>query len=215
MRQTNFQSVLQTPPYPKNRTKSGRLKMLLLLLVCASPVIASYVSYHVIKLQGQTNLGILVPQVSAPSLTATTIDGKTIYLPALKGQWLLVSASGGACNAQCQEHLYLQRQLRETFGKEKGRIDWIWFVTDDAPIDAKLIPALQTATVLRLSQQQLSTWLQPAIGNVLSDHLYVVDPMTNWMMRFPADFSDKTATLAKKDLTRLLTCSASWDREGR
>ncbi|MGH8254506.1 MAG: hypothetical protein ACRES2_10705, partial [Steroidobacteraceae bacterium] len=36
------------------RTLAGRLKMLLLLLVCAAPVVASYVTYFVIRPQGHT-----------------------------------------------------------------------------------------------------------------------------------------------------------------
>jgi hypothetical protein len=29
--------------------------------------------------------------------------------------------AGGACDADCQKHLYLQRQLRESLGKDKDR----------------------------------------------------------------------------------------------
>ena len=53
-----------------------------------------------------------------------------LVLPALKGQWLLVSVSGGACDASCEGHLYLQRQLRESLGREKDRVDWVWLVDD-------------------------------------------------------------------------------------
>jgi hypothetical protein len=43
------------------RTRRGRIQMLLLLLACASPVIASYFTYYVIKpTGGKTNLGTLV-----------------------------------------------------------------------------------------------------------------------------------------------------------
>ena len=44
------------------------------------------------------------------------------------------------------------------------------------------------------------------------DHLYVVDPMGEWMMRMPADPSPQKV---KRDLDRLLRASASWDRAGR
>jgi hypothetical protein len=68
------------------------------------------------------------------------------------------------------------------------------------------------AYALRVSASVLSQWLEPAPGQKLSDHLYLVDPMGNWMMRFPADID---ATKAKRDLERLLRASASWDRAGR
>ena len=50
-------------------------------------------------------------------------DGKPVPLPSLKGQWLLVSVAGGACDAACEQHLYLQRQLRESLGQDKDRVD--------------------------------------------------------------------------------------------
>ncbi|HSB99262.1 MAG TPA: hypothetical protein VLE45_05055, partial [Burkholderiaceae bacterium] len=66
--------------------------------------------------------------------------------------------------------------------------------------------------VLRLAPQQVQAWLKPAAGHALEDHLYVVDPMGEWMMRMPA-----TANPAKvrRDLERLLRASASWDTAGR
>ena len=107
-------------------------------------------------------------------------------LPSLKGQWLLVSVAGGACDAACERHLYLQRQLRESLGKDKERVDWVWLVADGAPVRERLRPALSQATVLQVDARALAQWLAPAPGHQLADHLYVVDPLGNWMMRFPA-----------------------------
>ena len=122
-------------------TRHGRWKMLAVLLVCAAPVIASYFTYYVVRPDGRRNYGELIqPQRSLPDLAAVAPDGSPARLPALKGQWLLVSVGGGACDALCQQHLYLQRQLRESVGKEKGRVDWIWLVTDAAPLPADISP---------------------------------------------------------------------------
>lgn len=49
----------------------------------------------------------------------------------------------------------------------------------------------------------------------MADHLYVVDPMGNWMMRFPAAMDTAGAAKAKRDLERLLRASSSWDEAGR
>jgi hypothetical protein len=49
----------------------------------------------------------------------------------------------------------------------------------------------------------------------LQDHLYVIDPMGNFMMRFPANMDVSAASKAKRDLERLLKASASWDQAGR
>lgn len=209
-------TVHSLPEPNQDRTKNGRLKMLMVLLLCASPVVASYFTYYVIRPEGRRNFGELIdPQRTAPALVTTSLDGQSVNLQTLKGQWLLVSVSGGACDAACQNHLYLQRQLREALGKEKERLDWVWLISDAAPVPSALQPALKGATVLRLPAEQLSTWLQPAKGQLLADHLYVVDPMSNWMMRFPPGFNAEAATKAKRDMERLLRASGSWDNAGR
>jgi hypothetical protein len=197
-------------------TRLGRWKMFMVLLVCAAPVVASYVTYYLIRPQARQNFGTLVdPQRPLPDMQAVALAGKQTNVRALKGQWLLISVAGGACDAQCQRHLYLQRQLREGVGKEKERVDWVWLVSDDAAIAPSLLPALATATVLRVPSAQLETWLQPEQGTALQEHLYVVDPLGNWMMRFPARMDVDQAPKVKRDMERLLRASAFWDTAGR
>lgn len=201
---------------PTHRTRSGRWKMLAVLLVCAAPVVASYFTYYVVRPEGRRSFGALVePQRPLPALDARALDGRAVPLPSLQGQWLLISVAGGACDASCERHLYLQRQLRESLGKDKDRIDWVWLVHDEAPVREALQPALATALVLRVDAQQLSQWLLPAPGQAVADHLYLVDPRGNWMMRFPARLDREGAASAKRDLERLMRASASWDEAGR
>ena len=198
------------------RTARGRLSMLAVLLVCAAPVLASYLTYYVIRPEARRNYGELIdPQRPLPAIAGSTLAGKPVPLPSLKGQWLLVSVAGGACEGACERHLYLQRQLRESLGQDKERVDWVWLVADGAPVREPLRPALSQAVVLRVAGHALEQWLAPAPGRSLSDHLYVVDPMGNWMMRFPAGLDTDGAAKARRDLERLLRASASWDRPGR
>lgn len=199
------------------RSRGGRLKMLGVLLVCAAPVIASYLTYYVLRPEGRRNFGELIdPQRPLPEQQPFTArDGATGVLGQLKGQWLLVSVAPGACDAACRNHLYLQRQLRESLGKDKDRLDWVWLVSDAAPIPDDIAPGLQQATVLRTDAQALGRWLAPAPGRQLPDHLYVVDPLGHWMMRFPAGLDQAGAARAKRDLERLLRASSSWDQPGR
>ena len=200
----------------EQRTRQGRWKMLFVALVCAAPVLASYFTYYVVRPESRRSHGELIePQRPIPSIMGRTLDGKTVALPTLQGQWLLVSVAGGACDAACERHLYLQRQLREGLGRDKDRLDWVWFVTDDAPVREALKPALQKATVLRVDAAQLAQWLSPARGQQLADHLYVVDPLGHWMMRFPPATDLAAAAKTRKDLERLMRASAGWDQAGR
>ena len=196
--------------------RRARWKLLLLLLVCVSPVVASYFTYYVVRPEGRRNFGTLVqPQRPMPDLATTAPQGHSGSLRSLRDQWLLVSVAPARCDERCQNHLYLQRQMRESLGKEKDRLDWVWLVTDGAPLPKALEPGLQQATVLRVDAAALAQWLEPEAGHALSDHLYLVDPMGNWMMRFPPGLDTAAAAKAKRDLERLLRASASWDTAGR
>ena len=198
------------------RTRAGRWKMLAVMVICAAPVIASYLTFYVVRPEGRRNFGELVePQRALPDLVATTLDGKSVNLRTLKDQWLLVSVSSGQCNALCANHLYLQRQLREGLGKDKDRLDWVWLIDDAAPVADALLPALKDATVLRVALPTLTQWLAPQTGHALEDHLYLVDPLGNWMMRFPAHVDTQGAVKVRRDLDRLLRASSHWDKAGR
>ena len=193
--------------------------MIAVLLVCAAPVIASYVTYYVIRPEGRRNYGELItPQRPLPAAATTDLNGKPGELALLKNQWLLINVASAACDAACQQRLYFQRQLRESLGKGKDRLERVWLIPDSsdaASVDARLKPALAEATVLRVPADVLTQWLPAAQGQRVEDHLYVVDPLGNLMLRFPANMDAAGAAMAKRDLDRLLRASGSWDKEGR
>jgi hypothetical protein len=200
----------------ERRTRVGRWKMTVVLLMCAAPVVASYLTYYVWRPEARSVFGTLMdPQRPLPDLVGTALDGTPVNLRTLKGQWLLVSVAGGACDAQCQNYLYMQRQLRESLGKEKDRVDRVWLIDDQTPVSEALLPAISEATVLRVEKTALARWLTADAGRALQDHLYLVDPLGNWMMRFPAGLDMTGAAKAKRDIGRVLRASASWDTAGR
>ena len=199
------------------RTRAGRMKMLLVLAICAAPVIASYVTYYFIRPDGRTNYSELIqPLRPIPAgLRLADLKGGAVKAESLKGQWLLVVVSRAACDAACVQHLWLQRQLRETLGREKDRVDKVWLIDDAGTPDAKALEGVTThtdATVLRASYDELAEWLQPERGHALEDHLYIVDPLGNWMMRAPPDADPAKL---KRDIDKLLRASAGWDKPGR
>lgn len=200
----------------RQRTTSGRLKMIAVLLVCAAPVVASYFTYFVIRPSGGSAYGTLIqPTVGTPALQVSDLDGQPVALRSLKGQWLLVAVDGGACAQACEQRLYMQRQLREMTGRERERIDKVWLVVDDAPVRPALREALRATpgmTILRAPRDAVAAWLRPAESQRLEDHLYLVDPMGEWMLRVPAQADPSRV---KRDLERLLRASASWDQPGR
>ena len=201
------------------RTRSGRIKMLLVLLVCASPVIASYLAFFFYRPDAGANYSeLIVPARAAPPATAlplADLQGRPVDPASLQAQWLLVVVGDGRCDAACERALVLQRQLRETLGRERERVDKIWFVTDDAPLRPELAAATSAGvavTILRTPRAALAQWLAPGAGHALEQHMYVVDPMGQWMMRVPVD---PDPAKLKRDIDRLLRASVSWDLPGR
>ena len=209
-------ALAEAQPDPRRKTH-GRLKMLLVLAMCISPVVASYFTYFVIKPQGRTNYSDLIsPSRDLPSdLPVQDLNGQAVPALSLRGQWLMVVVAGSACGAACEKSLYLQRQLRETLGREKGRIDKVWFVTDLGTPRAEVMQAVSAgtpATVLRVPREALAKWFTPATGQALEAHIYLVDPMGQWMMRVPPN---PDPAKLKRDIEKLLRASASWDLPGR
>lgn len=202
----------------RRRTIAGRLRMLLVLAVCAAPVVASYLAYYVFQPQGRVNYGTLYepPRAWPDGLALSTLDGATVAPSTLDGQWLLVVVGPAACEAACEKRLFIQRQLREMLGRERDRLDKVWLVTDAAPLRPELRRALEAppapATLLRVSHEALARALPAEAGRALEDHLYLVDPRGQWVMRMPAE---PEPGRVRRDIDRLLRASSSWDRAGR
>lgn len=199
------------------RTARGRAKMLLVLLVCALPVIASYITYYVVRPDGRSNYSELIqPSRAAPAdLGLSDLQGAAISTQSLRGQWLLLVVAPGACDEACERMLWLQRQLRETLGRDKDRVDKVWLIPDAGVPSARTLQAIAQggpATALRADPAALGRWLGRSAPWGSSQQIYIVDPMGDWMMRSPAN--PEPAKL-KRDLEKLLRASAGWDTPGR
>lgn len=186
--------------------KSGRWKMLGLLAICAAPVIASYLAYYVIKPEGRTNYGTLLDPRAypVPRLGGQTLDGKPVELDAYKGKWLMVHVDSAACAAPCQKKLYDMRQLRTAQGKERDRIERVWLITDQAPLDTVTLREYDGTRLLRVAPAVLQAWLPTQPGATLNEHIYMIDPLGNLMMRWPKDADPNKI---KRDVSKLLRAS--------
>lgn len=209
---------LPTPGDSARSSLSGRLKLLGVLLACSLPVLVAYFVFYVVRPQGEAGFGELITPVRpVPEVLATGLDGAQQPLSSLKAQWLLVKVDGGACVQDCQKQLTVLRQFRLMLGKDMDRIDWLWLINDQTPVDAKLAASLKhdRATVLRVDADTLNTWLPTPADKSQKDYLFVVDPMGNTMMRFPSRLDSAGAAKAKRDMEHLLRASLPWDPPGR
>ena len=188
--------------------RRGRWTLILLVIVCAAPILISYFTYYVIKpTGGTTSYGTLIePQRAIPaSLTVTDDDGHTVPLASLTGRWLMISVDGGACDEACAQKLYFMRQVRATQGTERERIVTVWLRTDDTPVAQLLKTAYPDTRMLRADPAALAQWLLATDSTSDTDHIFLVDPHGHLMMRFPAH---PDPSKIKGDVTKLLKWSS-------
>jgi cytochrome oxidase Cu insertion factor (SCO1/SenC/PrrC family) len=198
-----------------------RTKFLLLMGFFIAPVVAAYISYFGWRPAGHTNYGDLIPPTPLQHTQGATADGQPLDLETLRGQWLMVHVGPAACDATCTQLLYYMRQTRIAQGKEQSRIDRVWVVEDGGVPAAKALegqdalvvwkpaspdfvrqfalPAQATTTQAATTQP---TTTQPTTTH--NAHIYLVDPLGNLMLRFPADPDPKKIM---KDLKLLLKAS--------
>jgi len=194
----------------KGARKRGRWMLWLVLLVCASPLIASYFTYYVIKPEKRNNYGTLIDQRAhpVPAMATTTLDGRPQALEQFKGKWVMLMVGSGACLDVCQKQLFALRQLRLMQGKEADRIERVWLITDEAPLDTLIIREYDGTHMLRADGTTVTRWLPVDSGTTPADHIYLIDPLGHLMMRFPKDPQLQQVRKVYKDVNKLLKASA-------
>ncbi len=191
----------------QNKQQStGRWKLFAVIAVCAAPVIASYLTYYVIKPEGRTNYGALIDPRAypIPALGTTLLDGKPVALDAYKGKWVLLQVNDADCRDACKKKLVEMRQLRLMQGKEMDRIERVWLITDEKPLETIVMREYDGTHMLRAKPDAVRAWLPAEPGTTAADHLYMIDPLGNLMMRFPKDADPNKV---KKDIAKLLKAS--------
>jgi hypothetical protein len=197
---------LSKPAEPQQR-KRGRWMLWVVLLVCASPLIASYFTFYVLKPEKRNNYGTLIDQRAhpVPAMATTTLDGKPAALEQFKGKWVMLMAAPGACEDACRKQLFTMRQLRLMQGKEMERIERVWLITDNAPLDTLVIREYDGTHMLRANAGAVANWLPADPGTSVTDHIYMIDPLGHLMMRFPKDPEPRKV---HKDIYKLLKASS-------
>jgi hypothetical protein len=159
--------------------------------VCLAPVLAGWLLYFSgWRPEATGNYGELI----APR----TLSGA--QFDALRGKWVLVVFDAAACDAYCEKKLYFMRQVRRTQGKDMERIERLWVITGGGKPRAGLLAAIEGT---RIAGQKGLPSAREFPGNLV-DHIYLVDPLGNLMLRFPRD-PDPSKMV--KDLQRLMKYS--------
>lgn len=125
----------------------------------------------------------------------------------LHGKWTLLYISLGQCDEACKENIYRMRQIRMAVIRYADRLQRVW-MTDlaDTGMVKNLLQEYQGTKLLDLNRARAVLSLdQFALGEdddpLQADHLYVIDPFGNLVLRYRMD-TDPVGII--KDLRRLL-----------
>jgi hypothetical protein len=178
----------------ERKTPSARFNLIAIGAIAALPLVGSYLLFVLWKPTAFVNYGELI----GPTLL---IELQTGAAPELKGKWVFLMADSGRCDAYCLRKLYAMRQVRLTQGKDMDRIERAWLLDDGVTPAASVTDEYRGTRLLAANPALLDKL--PAAASV-RDHIYLVDPLGNVMMRFPRDADPSRM---KKDIARLLRAS--------
>lgn len=192
-------SPTQVPPKQPSRLRS-KAPLFVILALCLAPLVLALLAYYVpalgLRPAESTAYGELIqpqrPMPEAAALPLTTLDGQPFDLNTLRGKWLLVSADEGACPESCVEKLFILRNSHASQGKNVERLARVWFLTDGAPVPEQIKQAYVGTHMLRADPERLANYLAPQASAAereaaLKAPMWIIDPLGNLMLEFPAD----------------------------
>lgn len=194
-----------------SRQAAGRRKIILLAALAALPLIVAYGLYFSGWRPAATgNYGeLLQPPRPVADATFTLLEGQSLRFSELHGKWTLISFGAAECPGPCERNLKKILQVITTQGKNAERVQSVFVATDAKARDwlyysMKDYPGVRAIVGPPEAVVQLTRQFMLSPGNPPDGRIYVVDPLGNLIMSYPADAD---ANRMRKDLARLLRAS--------
>jgi len=194
-------------------TRRGRLRLLLVIAIFVTPVVLACALYfggwrpETPRAHGE----LVTPARPVADAELRTLDGKAVAFSAFQRQWLLLYFGSSECAAACERALVNMRQVIAAQGRQAQRVRAAMVVTDTRALSSlrQLLSAHPDLTPLTAAPEQLARLARefelPAGGALAGQHrIYVIDPLGNFMLSYPADVDPNGM---RKDLQRLLRYS--------
>ena len=173
--------------------------MLVLLL---SPVVISYTLFFMGYRPGSINYGELL---DVQKLSGSGVTQKTNIIFRIKdlhGKWIMLTVDSGQCDESCRSKLYYMRQIRTMQNKEMHRIERLWLVDDNVPGEDELWNEYDGTIIVNARDSELLDLIPTK--EIQRNHIYLIDPLGNLMMRFPENIEPRKLS---DDIKRLLHVS--------
>jgi len=191
----------------------ARRKLLLLASLFVLPMLVAYALYYsgwrpeTVHPHGE----LVQPARPVADAALVLLDGKPIRFSELRGKWALITFSAAECLKPCERNLTKMRQIIAAQGKEADRLQSVLVVTDGKALDwlryaIQDYPGMRAVVGPPEAVDALAREFTLPAGGPLDNlnRVYLMDPLGNFMMSYPAD-ADPTGM--RKDLARLLRIS--------
>lgn len=190
---------------PDPRQRKGRRMLLLLLVLFALPVaIVLFMYGSGWRPAGASHGELLRPPLALTLPQLRDVQGRDFGPEQWRDRWHLVYA-GRTCDAACLAQVHVLRQVHVALNKEMDRMQRVLLLRE-APSAGTLVNLRQRDPALVIlsgaEAQPLAAQFTPASGP--DGGVYLVDPLGNLMMRYPAGYEPKGLL---HDLQRLLRYS--------
>lgn len=186
----------------ERRPGGARIQLLLIALVFVLPLLAAVYMYYgdsAPRPEGRTNHGLLIqPIANLPDEL-----GSTPLVDAIRDRWAIIYLHEGACEVECRDALYKQRQVRLMLGNDMDRVLRVLLHGPEAP--DTLFLENEQAGLIALEEpaaRQLLVGILPRDAG--PGGFWLVDPLGNAVMYFPADILPRDLV---EDLEHLLDLS--------
>lgn len=183
---------------------NNRIKLLLLACVLVMPTALVFLVYGGLEWRPSShkNYGELLPSTPVLSAAGVWQDGAPAGFEQTRGKWVLAYVAPTACGEACEKSLYYMRQARILQDAERHRVELVWVLTEVGDVDAGLLQAVPELRVWQPADAAFNRQFpQEKPGE---NHIYLIDPLGNLVLRFP---SPPDAKRMMKDLKLLLKAS--------
>jgi cytochrome oxidase Cu insertion factor (SCO1/SenC/PrrC family) len=194
---------------------NSRQALVLLGLLFMTPAFVAWVMHNSSeegwRPEGTTNRGMLVHPARPLTFPADLMVAGTSANDYLQGMWTLVYIGDIDCDEVCNNNLYKMRQVNIAQNENMKRVQRLYLVRGEGlsgTLGALLEKEYSKMAVVLFpdsqAQQLAADFLIDGVSMEGAERVYIIDPLGNLMMYYPAD-ADPGGML--KDLKKLLKYS--------
>jgi hypothetical protein len=194
---------------------NSRQALVLLGLLFMTPAFVAWVMHHSSeegwRPEGTTNRGMLVHPARPLTLPADMLVAGVSANDYLQGMWTLLYIGVTDCDDVCNNNLYKMRQINIAQNENMKRVQRLYLARGEGLSGAlgellqKEYPKMAVTLLSATQAEQIAPgFLIDGISMEGAERVYIVDPLGNLMMYYPAD-ADPGGML--KDLKKLLKFS--------